>query len=74
MIKNVKNTASWTYLLKTLMVKNLLEGFMKKNSKKQIGNSLEFIKRKGYKPYVKWKSYDNDFSSWIDRTRHNINE
>ena len=25
------------------------------------------IKRKGDKLYVKWKSYDNSFSSWIDR-------
>ena len=24
------------------------------------------IKRKGGKPYVKWKGYDNSFNSWID--------
>ena len=25
------------------------------------------IKRKGDKQYVKWKSYDNSFNSWIDK-------
>ena len=25
------------------------------------------IKRKGDKLYVKWKGYDNSFSSWIDK-------
>ena len=25
------------------------------------------IKRKGDKMYVKWKGYDNSFSSWIDK-------
>ena len=25
------------------------------------------IRRKGDKLYVKWKSYDNSFNSWIDK-------
>ena len=25
------------------------------------------IRRKGDKLYVKWKSYDNAFNSWIDK-------
>ena len=25
------------------------------------------IKKKGNKPYVKWKGYDNSFNSWIDK-------
>ena len=25
------------------------------------------IKRKGHKPYVKWKGYDSSFNSWIDQ-------
>ena len=49
-----------------LMVKKLLEHFMKKNCKKT--NKKEFriekvIKKKGNKLYVKWKGYDNSFNS-----------
>ena len=37
-IKKVKNTVAWTYVL---MVKKLLELFMKKNCKKQVKKNLE---------------------------------
>ena len=43
-IKKVKNTMSWTMLLKILMQKKLLEGFTKKNCKKQINKSLKLKK------------------------------
>ena len=43
-IKKVKNTMSWTMLLKILMQKKLLEGFTKKNCKKQIKKSLKLKK------------------------------
>ena len=57
------------------MVKKLLGSFRKKNFKK---SQREFrvekvINRKGDKIYIKWKSYDNSFSSWIDK-KHRINE
>ena len=57
------------------MVEKLLGSFRKKNFKK---SQREFrvekvINRKGDKIYIKWKSYDNSFSSWIDR-KHRINE
>ena len=53
-----------------LIVKKLLEHFMKKELQKI--NQKEFriekiIKRKGDKLYVKWKGYDNSFNSWIDK-------
>ena len=62
-------------LLVILMVKILLGSFRKKNFKK---SQREFrvekvINRKGDKIYIKWKSYDNSFSSWIDK-KHRINE
>ena len=52
-----------------LMVKKLLEHFMKKNCKK---NPTKFriekvIKKKRDKLYVKWNGYDNSFNSWIDK-------
>ena len=53
-------------LLVILMEKKSLERVTKKNCKKQIKKSLEeVIKRKDDKVYVKWKGYDNLFSSWI---------
>ena len=53
-----------------LIVKKLLEHFMKKELQKI--NQKEFriekiIKRKGDKLNVKWKGYDNSFNSWIDK-------
>ena len=38
----------------------------------QKTNQKEFrvekvIKRKGNKPYVKWKGYDSSFNNWIDK-------
>ena len=40
---------------------------MKKNCKRLIKKSLEVLKRKGDKFYVKWKEYDNSFNSWINK-------
>ena len=57
-------------LLMILMVKKLLERFMKKHLQKT--NQKEFriekvIKRKGNKLYVKSKGYDNSLNSWVDK-------
>ena len=57
-------------LLEILLVKKLFEHFMKKNCKKQIQKKFRIekvIKRKGNKLYAKWKSYDNSFTSWIEK-------
>ena len=57
-------------LLVILKVKKLLERFTKKNCKNQIKKEFrvkKVIKRKCDKLYVKWKSYDNSFKSWIDK-------
>ena len=45
----------------------------------QKANQKEFrvekvIKRKREKLYIKWKGYDNSFTSWTDKKRHSINE
>ena len=54
-------------LLMILMVKKLLEHFMKKNCRKQIKRNLGLKKkREGNKLYVKWKGYDNLYNIWID--------
>ena len=54
-------------LLMILMVKKLLEGFRKRNCKKQIKKNLELKNKKGDKLYVKWKGYDSLINSWIDK-------
>ena len=59
-------------LLMILMVKKLLEPFMKKRiAKNKSVQKNEFrieqvIKRKGDKLYAKWKGYNNSFNSWVD--------
>ena len=37
----------------------------KKKSNQEEFRIEKLIKRKGNKLYVKWKGYDNSFSSWI---------
>ena len=49
---------------------------MKTNCKKtnqKVFKTEKVIQRKGDKLYVKWKGYNNLFSSWIDKKRHSIN-
>ena len=55
-------------LLVILMVKKFLERFKKKFCRRQIKQFRlgKVIKRKGDKPYVKCKVYDNLFNSRID--------
>ena len=52
-----------------LMVKKLLEHFMKKNCKtdQKEFRMEKVLGKKGNKLYVKWKGYDNSFNSWIDK-------
>ena len=69
-IKNVKNTVPWTYVINDLDGKKVIGTFMKK--KLQKTNQKEFriekgIKKKGDKLYVKWKGYDNSFNSLTDK-------
>ena len=40
-IKEIKNTVPWTYVINDLMVKKLLEHFTKKNWKRQTKKNLE---------------------------------
>ena len=58
-------------LLMILMVKKLLERFMKKSGKKKKNQKElrigKVIKKKRNKLYVKWKGCDNSFNSWIDK-------
>ena len=69
-IKNVKNTVPWTYVINDLNGEEIIGTFYEKELQKT--NQKEFriekvIKRKGDKLYVKCKGYDSSFNSWIDK-------
>ena len=69
-IKKVKNTVPWTYVINDLNGEEITGTFYEKELQKT--NQEEFrigkvIRRKGDKLYVKWKGYDNSFNSWIDK-------
>ena len=68
-IRKIKNTVTWNYLIMILMVKKLLELFMKKKlqeTNERIWNK-KVIKRKGNRLYVKRKDYDNSFNRCISK-------
>ena len=69
-IKKVKNTVPWTYVINDLNGEEIMGTFYEKELQKT--NQGEFriekvIKRKGGKMYVKWRGYDNSFNSWINK-------
>ena len=69
-IKEVKNTVPWTYVISDLNGEEIIGTFYEKELQKT--NQEEFriekvVKKKGDKIYAKWKGYDNSFNSWIDK-------
>ena len=69
-IKKIKNTVPWTYVLNDLNSKEIIGTFYENELQKTKQNEFRIekvIKRKGDKLYVKWKGYDNSFNSWIDK-------
>ena len=70
MIKKVKNTVPWTYVISDLKGEEIIRTFYEKELQKT--NQKEFrvekvIKKKSNKLYVKWKGYNSSFNSWIDK-------
>ena len=65
-IKKVKNTVPWTYVINDLNGDDIIGTFYEKEL--QRTRIEKVIKRKGDKLYVKWKDYDNSFNNWIDKT------
>ena len=69
-IKEVKNTVPWTYVISDLNGEETIETFYGKELQKTNQQNFRIekvIKRKGNKLYVKWKGYDNSFNRWIDK-------
>ena len=68
-IKKVKNTVPWTYVINDLNGEETIGAFYEKELQKT--NQKEFrigkvLTKEDDKLYVKWKGYDNLFNSWID--------
>ena len=69
-IKEIKNTVPWTYVINDLNGEKIIGTFYEKELQKidqQEFRIEKVIKRKGHKLYVKWKRYDNSFNSWIHK-------
>ena len=70
MIKKVKNTVPWTYVINDLNGEEIIGIFYEKELQKTNQQRFEIekvIKKKGDELYVKWKGYDSSFNSWIDK-------
>ena len=69
-IKKVKNTVPWTYVINGLNGEEIIGKFYEKELQKTSQEEFRIekvIKRKDHKIYVKWKGYNNSFNSWIDK-------
>ena len=69
-IKKVKNTVPWTYVINDLNGEEIIGTFYENELQKTKQNEFRIekvIKRKGDELYVKWKGYDNLLNSWIDK-------
>ena len=69
-IKKIKNTVPWTYVINDLNSEEINATFYEKELQKTSQREFRIekvINRKGDKLYVKWKGYDNSFTSWIDK-------
>ena len=69
-IKEIKNTVPWTYVIDDLNDEEINGTFYEKESQKidqQEFRTEKVIKKMGDKLYVKWKGYDNSFNNWIDK-------
>ena len=68
MIKKVKNTVPWTYVISDFNGEEIVGTFYEKELQKtnqQTFRIEKVIKRKGSKLYFKWNGYDNSFNSRI---------
>ena len=72
MIKKVKNTVPWIYVIGDLKREEIVGTFYENESQKTHQKEIriqKWIRRKGDKLYIKWQGYN----SWID-IKNRINE
>ena len=68
-IKKVKNTVPWTYVISDVNGEQITGLFHEKELQKtnQRKFRIEKVIKKGDKLYMKWKGYDSSFNNWIDK-------
>ena len=69
-IKKVKNTVPWTYVINDLNGKEITGTFYEKELQKIDQQELRIekvIRKKGDKSYAKWKGYDSSFNSCVGK-------
>ena len=69
-IKKIKNTVPWTYVLSEFNGEEILGTFYENELQKTKQNEFRIekvLKKEGNKLSVKWKGYNNSFNSWIDK-------
>ena len=74
MIKKVKNTVPWTYVISGLKGEEITGTFYENELQKinqQTFMIEKVIKKEGDKLYVKWKGYNSSFNSLIDKKELN---
>ena len=58
-----------SYVIRDLLNEEIVGAFYKKQlpeTNPSVFRVEKVMKRKGDKPYVKWKCYDSSFNTWID--------
>ena len=69
-IKKVRNTVPWTYVISDLNGEKIAGSFYEKEFPKTSQEKFKIekvIKRKGDKLHAKWKGYDSSFNNWINK-------
>ena len=69
-IKKIKNTVPWTYVINDLNGEVIIGTFYEKELQKTDEKEFRIenvLKKKGGKLHVRWKGYDNSFNSWIEK-------
>ena len=69
-IKGVKNTVPWIYVLNDLNGEQIIGIFYEKELQKTNQQKFRIekvIKNKGDKLYAKWEGCDSSFNSWINK-------
>ena len=69
-VSKIKDTVPWIYVISDLNGEPITISFYEKEFQKTSQEKFRIekvLKRKVDKLYVKWKGYDDSFTSWIDK-------
>ena len=69
MIKKLRNTVQWTYVVNDINCEEIAGTFYKKELQKISKKEFRIdkaIRRKVDRLYLKWKGCEDSFSSWIN--------